>query len=64
MKEIYLTDDEKTLLDNSMLLQSVYYYYNMSLSYGPMFLGWPSSTEINPDKFKRKIEKWGKNLYC
>ena len=29
----------------------------MTLSYGPMFLGWPSSNEINKDKFKRRIEK-------
>jgi DNA adenine methylase len=29
----------------------------MTLCYGPMFLGWPSSNEINKEKFIRKIEK-------
>jgi len=29
----------------------------MTLSYGPMFLGWPSSNEINKEKFDRKIQK-------
>jgi DNA adenine methylase len=29
----------------------------MSLSYGPAFLGWPSSNEINKDKFRRRIER-------
>ena len=28
----------------------------MTLSYGPMFLGWPSSNEIKQDKFKRRIK--------
>ena len=42
-----LTGAEKTLLDTSSLLQAAYYYYNMQLSYGPMFLGWPSSVYLN-----------------
>ena len=29
----------------------------MTLSYGPMFLGWPSSNEINKDKFARRLAK-------
>lgn len=56
MKEIELTAEEKTRLDDNNIQQAVYYYYNMSMSYGPMFLGWPSSHEINTQKFKRKIE--------
>ena len=56
-KVVELTQDEQTMLDNNAMMQAVYYYYNMSLSYGPMFLGWPSSVEINPDKFKRKLAK-------
>jgi DNA adenine methylase len=56
MKEIDLSEDEKTRLDDDKIQQAVYYYYNMTLSYGPMFLGWPSSHEINAKKFKRKIE--------
>ena len=56
-KIINLTDDEKNRLDENKILQAVYYYYNMTLSYGPMFLGWPSSNEIKIDKFNRRIQK-------
>ena len=56
-KVVPLTDKEKKLLINNKLLQAVYYYYNMQLSYGPMFLGWPSSNEINPKKYKRRLDK-------
>ena len=56
-KVVELTEHEKTMLDDDRILQAVYYYYNMSLSYGPMFLGWPSANEINPDKFARRIKK-------
>lgn len=55
-KKIQLTKEEKELLNNSKLMQAVYYYYNMTLSYGPMFLGWPSSVEINKEKFDRKMK--------
>ena len=57
IKKVELTEKEKNMLDNDKLMQAVYYYYNMSLSYGPMFLGWPSSNEIKLDKFKRKINR-------
>ena len=69
-KKIILKNEDEILLDNNKLLQAVYYYYNMTLSYGPMFLGWPSSVEINKDKFKRRIEKLKKTnlknlkIYC
>lgn len=56
-KKVVLKETDLTLLDNNPLLQAVYYYYNMSLSYGPMFLGWPSSNEIDKAKFDRRIEK-------
>jgi DNA adenine methylase len=55
--KIQLKTEDLTKLDDNIIYQAVYYYYNMTLSYGPMFLGWPSSNEINKDKFKRKIEK-------
>lgn len=55
--KLELTEDEKIMLDDNKLLQAVYYYYNMSLSYGPMFLGWPSSHEINKNKFNRRIKR-------
>ena len=57
MKKIELKEGDEVLLDNNKLLQAVYYYYNMNLSYGPMFLGWPSSNEIKKAKFDRRIEK-------
>lgn len=56
-KVVVLTDEEKALLKDNELMQAVYYYYNMTLSYGPMFLGWPSSNEINKAKFDRRIDK-------
>ena len=56
-KKVELKTEDLELLDNNNIMQAVYYYYNMTLSYGPMFLGWPSSNEINKDKFNRKIKK-------
>jgi DNA adenine methylase len=56
-KHVELAEADKTLLDNNPLQQAVYYYYNMCLSYGPMFLGWPSSNEIKADKFARRLKK-------
>jgi DNA adenine methylase len=56
-KVVELSDEEKNRLSDNELQQAVYYYYNMTLSYGPMFLGWPSSNEINKDKFNRRITK-------
>tara|TARA_B100001769_G_scaffold275214_1_gene276343 strand:- start:7435 stop:8763 length:1329 start_codon:yes stop_codon:yes gene_type:complete len=55
--KIELNEIDKTKLHDNNVLQAVYYYYNMTLSYGPMFLGWPSSNEINEDKFARRIKK-------
>ena len=54
-----LSLEEIGRLDGDKLMQAVYYYYNMTLSYGPMFLGWPSSNEIKKEKFDRRIEKLG-----
>ena len=55
LKEVELKKKDLTLLDDDEIMQAVYYYYNMTLSYGPMFLRWPSSNEIKKDKFKRRI---------
>ena len=55
-KIVELNEEDKTILDDDPIKQAVYYYYNMSLSYGPMFLGWPSSNEIKKDKFERRIK--------
>jgi len=56
-KKVELVDEDLVVLDTNIIKQSAYYYYNMTLSHGPMFLGWPSSNEINPKKFKRRIDK-------
>lgn len=56
-KKIELSEEDLTILDDNIIKQAVYYYYNMTLSYGPMFLGWPSSNEIKPDKFNRRIKR-------
>jgi len=56
-KKIELTADESILLDDSKLLQAVYYYYNTQLSYGPMFCGWNSSLYLHKHKFKKIINK-------
>ena len=55
--KLELATQDLTLLDNDIIKQAVYYYYNMTLSYGPMFLGWQSSTEINKERFNRRIDK-------
>ena len=56
-KVVELKPEDTARIDSSPLMQAVYYYYNMTLSYGPMFLGWPSSNEINKDKFARRLAK-------
>jgi DNA adenine methylase len=55
--KVELKTEDLILLDDDSVMQAVYYYYNMTLSYGPMFLGWPSSNEIDKAKFDRRIEK-------
>ena len=52
-KKVELSGDEKTMLDTNALLQAVYYYYNMQLSNGPMFLGWTSSVYVNQNRFDK-----------
>ena len=36
---------------------AVHYYFNHNLSYGPGFLGWPSSIYLNKERYKKTIEK-------
>jgi DNA adenine methylase len=54
---VELTNDEKTRLESSPLLQAAYYYYNMQLSYGPMFLGWQSSVYLKPERYASIVER-------
>lgn len=54
---IPLNEIEQNLLDNDLLKQASYFYYNMQLSYGPMFLGWCSSIYLDNKKYQKIIEK-------
>lgn len=56
-QKVDLTEEEKTMLDNNRLLQAAYYYYNMQLSYGPMFMGWPSSVYLDAKKYAGIVER-------
>jgi DNA adenine methylase len=55
--KIDLSEEQKNMLNDNLLLQATYYYYNMQLSYGPMFLGWQSSVYLKNDKYKSIIER-------
>ena len=52
-----LTEHEQTMLDDNELLQAAYYYYNMQLSYGPMFLGWQSSVYLKEPTYKHIVDR-------
>jgi len=36
---------------------AAYYYFNSNTSYGPHFLGWPSSVYLQPKRYRKMIEK-------
>ena len=36
---------------------AAYYYYNSNTSYGPHFLGWPSSVYLQPKRYEKMLEK-------
>ena len=36
---------------------AAHYYFNSNTSYGPHFLGWPSSVYLQPKRYKKMIEK-------
>jgi len=36
---------------------AAYYYFNHNLSYGPGFLGWPSSVYLNKDRYRTMLER-------
>ncbi len=36
---------------------AAYYYFNHNTSYGPHFLGWPSSVYLQPERYQKMIEK-------
>ena len=45
------------------LEQASFYYFNHNTSYGPGYLGWPSSVYLQPDKWKNMISKI-RNFRC
>jgi DNA adenine methylase len=47
-------DEEPIEIDDDY--GAAYYWYNFSLSYGPMFLGWVSNTYLEKDKYMRMID--------
>jgi len=55
--KLELTEIEKTIMDSNNTIQAAYYYYNMQLSYGPMFLGWPSSVYLKNDRYNKILNK-------
>ena len=57
LNRLELTNDEKDRLTTDTLQQAAYYYYNMQLSYGPMFLGWPSSVYLKPDRYASVVDR-------
>jgi DNA adenine methylase len=54
--KLELTDYEKEMLNDNCIRQAAYYYYNMQLSYGPMFLGWQSSVYLKPEKYDKILK--------
>jgi DNA adenine methylase len=36
---------------------AAYYYFNSNTSYGPHFLGWPSSVYLQPKRYQKMIQK-------
>ena len=36
---------------------AAHYYFNSNTSYGPHFLGWPSSVYLQPERYRKMIEK-------
>lgn len=54
-KRLKLTQEQRTLLNINPLLQATFYYYNMQLSYGPMFLGWASSVYLSSKRYEKIV---------
>jgi DNA adenine methylase len=48
--------DKKELIENPIEL-AAYYYFNHNTSYGPHFLGSPSSVYLQKDRYKKLIDK-------
>lgn len=58
LKTDYYNEEPINLDDD---IGAAYYWFNFNLSYGPMFLGWKSSSYLKKEKYLRMIEnnrKW------
>lgn len=56
VKEILKKHWKKELKLDKIKL-AAYYYFNHNLSYGPGFLGWPSSVYLDKNRYKTLLEK-------
>ncbi|GAB6073627.1 DNA adenine methylase [Nautilia lithotrophica] len=52
----YKKGSEDNLIQDKVKL-AAYYYFNYNLSYGPGFLGWPSSVYLNEKRYFTLLEK-------
>jgi len=52
----YRKGSEKNIIKDKVKL-AAYYYFNYNLSYGPGFLGWPSSVYLNEKRYISLLEK-------
>lgn len=55
-QELKLHWEKKKIITDKIKL-AAYYYFNHNLSYGPGFLGWPSSVYLNEKRYKSLLEK-------
>jgi DNA adenine methylase len=53
----YLSDVFWNNLRYSEVTEAAYYFFNHNLSYGPGFLGWPSSVYMNQARYDKMLEK-------
>lgn len=56
-RKVKIPSEKVEELEKSKVKRAVYYYYNMSCSYGPMFLGWRSEIESSKERFRNKLDK-------
>lgn len=53
LKTDYYKEDSIKLTD---VEGAAYYWFNHNLSYGPMYMGWPSSVYLKKEKYQKMIE--------
>jgi DNA adenine methylase len=56
LKKAWNLEKEIIEIDNP-IEQAAIYYYNHQCSYGPMFLGWPSSVYLQPDVYDNIVKR-------